>query len=93
MHGPADNDGIITVNAEGLREQADMSRNMFLMDYGSIGADWAGEISISVIAHGDIVTVLAAVDTFGVDHYPAGWREALVADEASLKPHRAAIPR
>jgi len=48
VHGPTDEDGVVTVSRTSIESWASLSRNLFLMDYE---ADWTGEI-LATPSHG-----------------------------------------
>jgi hypothetical protein len=47
------------------------------MDYGSIEAEWTGEILATPMVRDDIEGVLEAISLFGDELYPEGLRESL----------------
>jgi hypothetical protein len=82
LHGPTDEDGVVLVQAGDLRESAQRSRDLFLMDYGSIENDWTGAITVAPLTPEDLEVVIEAIDTWGPEQYPPGQRAALRAAAA-----------
>jgi len=76
--GPTDIRGQITCTRNNILEQAESSRNLFLMDYADPVDNFSGEIEVSPMSRHDIKRALDAYNMFAdATKYPEKWKETL----------------
>ena len=87
--GPTDR-GQITCTRNNILEQAESSRNLFLMDYADPVDNFSGEIEVAPMSRHDIKRALDAYNMFtDSTTYPEKWKETLGSADrvlASLDP-------
>jgi hypothetical protein len=77
IHGPSDEHGLVTVDADSILSNEEIVRSLFLMDYGSIRRNWTGEVTISPMNREDLESAIAAMDSFDEANYPRGRKKEL----------------
>ena len=76
--GPTDTRGQIICTRNNILEQAESSRNLFLMDYADPVDNFSGEIEVSPMSRYDIKRALDAYNMFAdATTYPQKWKETL----------------